>query len=64
MDICSKGDSGGPLMVPVQDKGESYYYQRGIVSYGIGCGRAGIPSVFSRVSTFMDWVKERVNDEI
>lgn len=51
-------------MSPIQGRSEINYYQQGIVSYGIGCGRAGIPAVFSRVSHYVDWIKERVNDDI
>ena len=29
-------DSGGPLMFPVVKNGKGYFYQIGVVSYGIG----------------------------
>ncbi|RWS25836.1 serine protease 27-like protein, partial [Leptotrombidium deliense] len=48
-----QGDSGGPLVVRVGD----HYIQKGIVSYGAGCGAKGVPSVFARVSAFTEWIK-------
>lgn len=34
-DAC-QGDSGGPLMLPVHEDGRHYFYQIGIVSWGMG----------------------------
>lgn len=58
-DSC-QGDSGGPLMQPVQRDGVPNFYQIGIVSYGIGCARADVPGVYTRVQTFVDWIGQRV----
>lgn len=59
-DSC-QGDSGGPLMIPNRGPdGETYYFQIGIVSYGIGCARADVPGVYTRVQTFVDWIQEQV----
>ncbi|XP_069044071.1 serine protease 27-like isoform X1 [Lepisosteus oculatus] len=52
-DTCL-GDSGGPL---VCKKGDSWI-QAGIVSFGRGCGRPNSPGVYTRVSSFTDWIKE------
>nr|CAD7586767.1 unnamed protein product [Timema genevievae] len=46
-DAC-QGDSGGPL---VHDN-----VLVGIVSWGIGCARAGNAGVFTKVSHFRDWI--------
>jgi secreted trypsin-like serine protease len=48
------GDSGGPLVVP---GGPSGWSQLGIVSYGpTGCERPNAYAVFTRVSSFIDWI--------
>ncbi len=43
------GDSGGPLL----KRHESRWVQVGIVSWGVGCGRAGFPGVYTQVSHFI-----------
>ena len=55
-----KGDSGGPLMTPQIIDGQSYFYQIGVVSYGIGCARVEVPGVYTSVQYFVDWVQETV----
>nr|CAD7457816.1 unnamed protein product [Timema tahoe] len=62
-DAC-RGDSGGPLI----DKRESpttsqvQTYQLGIVSFGsIPCGSNKAPSVFTRVSEYLDWILDNIH---
>ena len=50
-DSC-QGDSGGPLFV---EDGASTY-QVGIVSFGIGCGIARFPGVYTRVARYRTWI--------
>ncbi|MEK9839270.1 MAG: serine protease, partial [Ilumatobacter sp.] len=50
-DTCS-GDSGGPLVV---GEGSSAVLA-GITSWGDGCGLAGYPGVYTRVTAYVDWV--------
>ncbi|XP_028525361.1 chymotrypsin-like protease CTRL-1 [Apis cerana] len=52
-DAC-QGDSGGPLIVMKNRKP----LQVGIVSYGDGNCPSSKPGVFTRVSSFFDWIEE------
>ena len=57
VDSC-QGDSGGPLMVlgaNVEDD-----VQVGIVSWGIGCGTGIFPGVYTRVSSYREFVDTNV----
>ncbi|KAK3891227.1 hypothetical protein Pcinc_004869 [Petrolisthes cinctipes] len=55
-DTCT-GDSGGPLNYLGHDR---RYYVVGLVSYGIVCGKVDYPGVYTRISTFLDWIVEKV----
>jgi len=58
--VC-QGDSGGPL-VSLQN---GYYYEAGIVSWGIRCGdRNDYPSVYTRVSKYVDWIQQNARDAV
>jgi len=50
-DSC-QGDSGGPFIDAATKE------LVGIVSWGIGCARAGYPGVYTQVSYFVDWIEE------
>ncbi|XP_071455079.1 trypsin-1-like [Hetaerina americana] len=47
-DAC-RGDGGGPLFVDQK--------QVGILSWGRPCAYAGFPSVYTKVSHYIDWIK-------
>ena len=53
-----QGDSGGPL---IQRDGDGETTVIGIVSWGFNpCGSKGKPSVYTRVSAYVDWIQDHV----
>nr|CAG4643116.1 EOG090X03V0 [Ilyocryptus agilis] len=55
-DAC-QGDGGGPLVC--EDDG--YYELSGLVSWGFGCGRAQVPGVYVKVSSFISWINQIIS---
>ncbi|XP_045776221.1 CLIP domain-containing serine protease 14D-like isoform X2 [Maniola jurtina] len=59
-DSC-RGDSGGPLMREVRENYRSNWFLYGITSFGgKACGQAGIPGAYTRVTAYMDWIRDIV----
>lgn len=58
VDTC-QGDSGGPLVKrTISNDGTTIVDTLvGVTSWGLGCGDANYPGVYSRVSERLDWIK-------
>ncbi|XP_063285649.1 serine protease 27-like [Pelobates fuscus] len=54
-DAC-QGDSGGPFVCNINN----VWLQFGIITWGVGCAKAYSPGVYSRVQTYLDWIKSYV----
>ncbi|KAG3294271.1 serine protease 55-like [Ictidomys tridecemlineatus] len=52
----SQGDSGGPLICHKKNN-TTKWYQLGIVSWGVNCGKKDIPGVYTKVSNYLLWIK-------
>ena len=58
-DTCG-GDSGGPALVRIGDT----LKLAGIISYGSGvCGKPDTPTVFMRVSAFLEWIRGYTDED-
>ncbi|XP_053661246.1 CLIP domain-containing serine protease B8-like [Anopheles marshallii] len=57
IDSCS-GDSGGPLMVR-----RFYWIQEGVISFGNQCALEGWPGVYTRVSAYLDWIRQNIRHD-
>lgn len=54
-----KGDSGGPILIRVDENGQSVPYLIGVTSFGQGCAGAA-PSIYTRTSAYIRWIESIV----
>ena len=55
-DSC-RGDSGGGLVIYY----EGHKYLEGIVSWGEGCGDRKKPGVYTRIPSYLDWIRAHMH---
>ncbi|CAK1553226.1 unnamed protein product [Leptosia nina] len=57
-DTC-QGDSGSPLQVAAKEN-QCVFHIVGITSFGRKCAQTGKPAVYTRVSSYLDWLESVV----
>jgi secreted trypsin-like serine protease len=55
-DTC-EGDSGGPLQVKVNEN-RCVYHVLGLTSFGFICGGENQPAIYTRISSYLDWIED------
>ena len=61
VDAC-QGDSGGPFLFAPLSEDLAKDIQYGTVSFGVGCGKPGVPGVYTDVSQAIDFITETVKN--
>lgn len=55
-DVCGSAGAGLMNVLPNTTR----FYVEGLVSFGRLCGVEGVPSVYTRVSAFLDWILDNM----
>ncbi|XP_044291444.1 vitamin K-dependent protein C [Varanus komodoensis] len=58
-DACD-GDSGGPMVT----KFKSTWFLIGLVSWGEGCGKLDNYGIYTKVSSYLDWIEEKMKQGV
>ncbi|KAH9513113.1 hypothetical protein Btru_035885 [Bulinus truncatus] len=61
IDSCA-GDSGGPLLCTNYDNDPEKYYLYGVTSYGEGCGKKGKFGIYTKVSSYLNWIYQTIKE--
>tara|TARA_Y100000589_G_scaffold156122_1_gene148662 strand:+ start:1820 stop:3127 length:1308 start_codon:yes stop_codon:yes gene_type:complete len=59
MDSC-QGDSGGPVVV--RNVEDTEWLLIGITSWGNGCANPGYPGVYTKISNYINWIRNNTDD--
>ncbi|GIX78730.1 clotting factor B [Caerostris darwini] len=59
LDACP-GDSGGPLLF---EFAQDHFVLVGIVSFGYRCAQPNFPGVYTRVSSFLPWITQYIENQ-
>lgn len=59
MSISFQGISGTPLQLASKDN-KCVYHIIGFITFGPRCATPGIPVVYTRVSSYLDWIESIV----
>lgn len=60
-DSC-QGDSGGPIMRFKMGTSDIQWIQEGVISWGVSCGLATYPGVYTRVSKYSTWIVDNMSN--
>ncbi|KAM3955049.1 LOW QUALITY PROTEIN: venom protease [Aphomia sociella] len=54
-DTC-QGDSGSPLQIASKEN-QCIFHIIGVTSFGKKCAESGLPAVYTRISSYLDWIE-------